>query len=337
MILLDAIYINKSGGKVLLEYLVESIVESGLDCHFLIDARLNGNFPQLSADRVTYLESSFLKRYRFYSKHKDSYQKILCFGNIPPLRKCKATVYTYFHQLLFLGLPPEIKGLSRLKFKLKMFVFRALHGNTDYFLVQSENVQHGLAQSYGFPKDRILMYPFYPELTALKSKVIREPNSFIYVSSGAVHKNHSKLFAAFARFYQQHKKGSLTVTLRDTDLHLKQLVEEYQQQNIPINNIGFVPRQALSAQYAKHHYLIYPSLSESFGLGLIEAIQFDCQVLAADLPYSYQVCEPSLTFDPNSEEAIAKAFEQAVNTSLPKTIPTISNRIKDLISILKAN
>ena len=50
--------------------------------------------------------------------------------------------------------------------------------------------------------------------------------------------------------------------------------------------------------YSYIDYLIFPSLSESYGLPLIEARFNDVKIIASDLDFVYDVCQPFLVFDP---------------------------------------
>ena len=65
----------------------------------------------------------------------------MCFGNVPPTTKIKATVYTYFHQLLYLENTFSNGVLSGLSRKLKIYIISIFSVNTDYWLVQTENVK----------------------------------------------------------------------------------------------------------------------------------------------------------------------------------------------------
>ena len=83
--------------------------------------------------------------------------------------------------------------------------------------------------------------------------------------------------------------------------------------------------------------MIFPSLAESFGLGLIEAIECGCKVIGADLPYTYEVCEPSIVFDPMDDESIFEAFEKSLDDAVKTSSPKIRNNINELINILQDN
>ena len=82
-------------------------------------------------------------------------------------------------------------------------------------------------------------------------------------------------------------------------------------------------------------FTIYPSLVESFGLPLIEAAQLGTQVIAADLPYVYEVIEPSLTFDPYSTQSISNAILKAIETiNLPETKVLVENKLDNFIDFI---
>ena len=70
MILIDAIYINNSGGLVLLQYLIKELEKSKLDIFYLLDDRTEQLFSNLNEDRCKFMSSSFYKRVVFYTKNK---------------------------------------------------------------------------------------------------------------------------------------------------------------------------------------------------------------------------------------------------------------------------
>ena len=64
--------------------------------------------------------------------------------------------------------------------------------------------------------------------------------------------------------------------------------------------------------YKISDFLIFPSLNESLGLPLIEASLHKLPIIASNLDYVYEVCEPNLTFDPNSEEDLTQKILEAI-------------------------
>jgi len=336
MILVDALYINNGGGKILLDYLILKLNESSLDVYYLLDDRIIGNHPEINPEKIKYLKGNFIKRQVFYTTNKHKFSKVFCFGNLPPNIKLKAPVFTYFHNLIYLHVPTEFSLKERLKFKLKISILKRIAKNTDYWLVQSELIKSKLEQKIEFKSENIKVVPFYPQFEKLELNIIRDEIKYLYVSNATPHKNHIRLINAFCQFYDKNKKGKLVLTVNKDYTSVLDLIESKTMNGYPIINIGFVDRVTLQKEYMSSSYLIFPSLSESFGLGLSEAIECGCKVIAADLPYTYEVCEPSLTFNPFDENTICNAFEYTLSSETIKpSLTKIKNNIDQIIGFLK--
>ena len=336
MILIDALYINDGGGKILLDCLIIQLKKSNLDVYFLLDDRIIGEHPEINPDRVEYLKGSFIKRQFFYRKNKHRFTKVFCFGNLPPNVRLKATVFTYFHNLIYLNVPKEFSLKERLKFELKISIQKRIAKNTDYWLVQSDLIKDKLQPKIPFKSESIKVMPFYPQFEELNLNVTREKNTYLYVSNATPHKNHKRLIDGFCQFFDKNKKGKLVLTVNEDYPVVLDLIHDKIVQGYPIKNIGFVDRLTLQKSYLSSEFLIFPSLTESFGLGLIEAIECGCKVIGADLPYMYEVCEPSLIFNPLDENSIFNALENALNSETIKpSLARIQNNINQIISLLK--
>lgn len=335
MILIDALYINNGGGKVLLDYLIEQLEALDSEVHYLLDLRIINNHPAISkANEVTYMDANLLKRHKFYLSNKKSFSCTLCFGNIPPTAKMQSTVYTYFHQPLYLVLPKSLGQISRFKFWAKSKIVNHFKKHTDFWLVQSKTIASKLATKFEVPSLKIYQLPFYPPIPCDGVRYTRVPNSFIYVSAAGPHKNHVSLINAFCDNYDKMGSGSLTVTVSDSNIEVFELLNRKINEGYPIKNIGFVKRADLFEQYQTHEYLIFPSFAESFGLGLVEAIENGCKVIGANLDYTYEVCQPSLTFDPSMQSSIQKSIETAISNKLDPSKQVIQNKIVELLNTI---
>jgi glycosyltransferase involved in cell wall biosynthesis len=335
MILLDAVFINNSGGKILLDYLIEELEKSNLTVFYLLDRRIFNNHKEIkSSNTVRYLEGSLIKRHLFYRDHKQDFTKVLCFANLPPTIRLEVDVFTYFHQLLFLQVSSDLDLYKRCIFRLKSFVFRNLVRNSNFWLVQSTQMKRELTQVMKNISDQdVMVLPFYPPLVGVET-IKRKVNSFLYVSGGEHHKNQNRLIESFCLFYDRHKKGELNLTIGDEFNSLAVLIEELRVAGYPIVNHGFLGRRKLSEIYRSSEFVIYPSLAESFGLGIIEGIESGCKIIGADRPYLYAVCEPSGVFDPESIPDMTRAMEKAAFEPIEPTEQLISNEIKKLINLL---
>lgn len=333
MILIDALYINGGGGKVLLDFLIQELEKTDKDVFYLIDERITGEIQSIKeTNKLLFYKAGILSRRKFYCEYKDLFTSVLCFGNLPPEIRLKAKVYTYFHQHLYLEIPHDFSVKSKIMYKLKTRILYALRKNTDYWLVQSKYVQDRLADKYKVSNIKIL--PFYPPLP-VSSTGERQENSYVYISNGTKHKNHINLIEAFCRFYDIEKKGKLLLTVSKDYPEIYEKIEEKKNQNYPIENIGFVKRSDLAVIYQSAEFIIYPSLSESFGLGLVEAIENGCKVIAADLPYTFAVCEPSLIFHPLHIPSIVQALSLSLQKNNNPSENKVKSNISEIISLLQ--
>jgi len=331
MILIDALYAYQSGSKVLLDYLIAEFEKKDQTVFYLIDARVPSTSYSIKRNnKILFLDASFYKRLNFYRKHKNDFNKIFCFGNVPPPIKITAEVYTFLHQRIYLELPEDLPLLTKLSFIAKTRIVNLLRKNSDFWIVQNKNMQMKLFERLHIPQNNILVLPFYPAIQG-NENVERNDLGFLYVSHPFLYKNHFRLIEAFCNFYDKTKKGKLTLTVDKSFTELYDFIAEKNKNNYPIHNIGFVKRQELYRYYKENQYLVFPSLSESFGLGIIEAIESGCNVIGADLSYTYEICEPSLVFDPNSTESMTEAFFMA--TDIKKVKPSVA-KITDKMEML---
>ena len=337
MILIDALYINNGGGKVLLDYLVEQLEATELSLCYLFDKRVEENpYTIKSSNKVYYKQASLITRNQFYRKHKKYFDKVLCFGNLAPLTRLSIPVFTYFHQRAFLSIPTDIPLKMYIGFYIKSRIFRYLLKNTDELWVQTPLMQEEIERKKIISSEKIKQLPFYRD-EDLTEKFSKTKNSFIFASTGTPYKNHTRLINAFCSFYNKHRQGTLILTVdADKFPELAQLIDNRIAEGFPIKNIGFVDRKTLIEAYQCTEYHIFPSLAESFGLGIVEAIECGCKIIGADLPYMYEICEPSIVFDPLNEKAIEHAFQQAISKEERPTIQKISNKINELIQRLKS-
>lgn len=333
MILIDAIYINSGGAKILLEYLLQEITTKKLNgnCFVLLDKRCVLPEVLLSDFKHRHLKASEISRYSFYKKNKNRFSKILCFGNVPPVIKCKKQiVFTYFHQ------PNFVDSLSfnfqNFHFLLKRTYINFLLGNSNYFIVQTENMMKKFSKRYRVNLKKLKVIPFYPSIENSGAKKVF---SFFYPSLGYPHKNHLSLLNAFKKFYDKNKTGELILTIPKSDHQLFKRINDLKEDGYKIKNLGFAPRKKIFKYFNQSQYLIFPSLHESFGLGIIEGILTNCKLIAPDLDYVNSICEPSILINPESESSLISAFDQALKGKYIKnSVLKIKNEIDDLLKIL---
>lgn len=335
MILIDALHINNGGGKILLDYLILKLEESDKKIYYLLDARLNINEYKIKpSNQVSFVEANYFKRKQFYRRNKNLFSTVLCFGNLPPNLSVNAQVLTYFHQPMFLNIPRDFTFIEKFQFQIKTKILKSLKKNTDFWLVQNEMIKDVLSKKYKLNSKDILVMPFYQPFEKKAKIPVRKKNSYLYVSNATPHKNHTRLIDAFCDFFDKTQKGQLILTVSSQFEYIVNLISKKRSKGYPIVNIGFVNRLELQELYLSSEYLIFPSLAESFGLGLVEAIENGCKVIGSDLPYTYKVCNPSITFNPFDSKSIQTALEKSLFENIPETNQVITNKIDELIELL---
>jgi glycosyltransferase involved in cell wall biosynthesis len=334
MILIDAIYIYDGGGKVLFDLLVNELQKKPLDIHYLVDKRIEADFRKKNLNKITFLKPSFVSRTLFYIRNYFKFKTVFCFSNIPPPIPLPSNIITYFHNVLYL----EKFSQDDLKLNLLAFLKKGiaffLRNNTNMWVVQTEQIKNKIEKIWQIPTTKIEVLPFY-KILAPKKVFKNKPNEvikFLYVSAGHKHKNHTLLLNAFARFVKAFPNSQLYITIGSDFPDILKKIQEY---NIPeIVNLGNLPIEEILQLYLNMDIVIYPSLHESFGLGLIEASKFSLPIMAADLPYVYSVVTPNMVFDPLSEESIFYSLTQYQTILGSKSTCNCESKLDELVTLI---
>ncbi len=330
MILIDAVYVNSGGGKALLQELLGGLRAKGKFA-LLCDARMAG--VDTSGYKVMVIPPRELARRDFYRRHRHLLRRVFCFGNVPPPFRLGAEVAVYFHNVLLCSGAKNQSWYDKLSGVLKMAYIRWLRRNADVFLVQTKLVESALAHDLGSGVP-IIELPFYP--SCLPSPGSTGPaegkwSRYAYVSNGYPHKNHARLIAAWVMLAQAKVYPELHLTLYGEWEGIYEQIEKAQSLGARITNHGFTDSRRL---YHACGYQIYPSLVESFGLGLVEAADAGCAVIASDLSYVYSAIRPSGVFDPTSVEAIYQAVVATHGKPAPPSKIVASNEMGRLVDWL---
>ena len=334
MILVDALFINKGGGAVLLQYLIEKILAhpGGNDFFFLLDPRFDK--PQNLTKNYTIIPNKLSDRIKFYKQHKNDYSKVFCFANTPPPVKLKVPVYTYSHNQKLLEAPKQKFKKSYWRLYLKYLVIKLYNNNTDYYIVQTPHMVEELLATGLKDAAHCLQIPFY-DAEKYKGATIpfeqRPADEFAFVSTPSPQKNYPTLLDAWEHLHSQGHTPALHITIDATAPHLLTRIEEMKAKGIRIFNYSYIDPREL---YFKYRYLVCPSVMESFGLPLIESVESGMKVLAPDMPYVYDVIKPSITFNPWDKTSIAAAVITALHTNLPFPEVITKNEVDKLLNLL---
>lgn len=129
------------------------------------------------------------------------------------------------------------------------------------------------------------------------------PIRLLFPSHVGPHKN----FTLLARVMEDPsvaRRFALTLTADSSelvgDLCLRDL---FARAGAAVEFTGPVPRSSLEALYGAHDAVVFPSLAESFGQPLVEAMTMGLPVVAADRAWAREVCEDAALFADPSDPA----------------------------------
>lgn len=128
-------------------------------------------------------------------------------------------------------------------------------------------------------------------------------NFFIYVGNFYPHKNIERLIEAFLKL----REDVQLILIGPNDFFAKRLVQSFKRTELKKKIIFYhnPTSSDLVFFYKNALALIHPSLSEGFGLPLLEAAYFGCPIIASDIPVFKELLdERYLSFNPLSVDDI---------------------------------
>jgi len=327
--------IKNGGGKELLEYLLKYINQKYpyLIVHVYLDSSLM-NIKVVNNRRIFLLSHSLEKISLFGKKLNNA----LYFGNLPPFRKVDNSMVYIHNPYLIMTFSQLWSKSMRLFFKYSMqkMYIKIFIKNVDIVACQTRVVQNAIGLIYKHKNIKLL--PFFQLCDKYKKTKNIKKYDFCYVSLAHKHKNHALLFNALELLANKGLRLRLAVTIERDEYALIDKIDRINAiGSVQVTNMGVISKKAVCKLYSDSKCLVFPSLEESFGLGLIEAVEMGLDVVAADLKYVYEVVNPSLVFDPNNSKSCANAIERYLILAQHSTsIGVIENKIDHLVkSFLK--
>jgi len=338
-LILYAPNVNTGGGKTLLLGLLKAL--EGRDCLLILDQRLV--HPTIKSNILTKVNTTFSSRFKAEIALKNNSQPgdtILCFHSMPPLFKSKAKVIVYFHNKHMIGsakLMFNEGAWTIFKLTIERIIAKIFYKNVNQYLVQSQSTKRSLDFYYSKKMSQVDIFPFadFPDDSFDNVTDADKKFEFIYVSAGLKHKNHLNLLKSWVYLAKNGLFPKLTLTLANdnavsnnsaTIIEMNRLIEKY---HLKIENLGWVNSQEVLRMYSNSKALIYPSFMESFGLPLIEAKNIGLPIIASELDYARDVCNPDESFDPNSHISIARAVMRFLKTETQQNIIYSSKEFVD--------
>jgi glycosyltransferase involved in cell wall biosynthesis len=334
MIVIEASNIYFRGGYVLLEQILDYCEENSIDAQVFIGYRdvyeclHKKKYKHISLQKTNEIITLF--RYLHKREH------VLFFCNLPPFVSCENSMI-YAHNILFFQSAMPGTGVSLL-FNLKKFIYfywiKLFARNVDVVACQTTEVQRVLWKNLNVKSE---IYPFYRTASPLN---MAKEYEFCYIGSGVMHKNNKRLLDAVDRLSEKYQ-FRIVLTIENNE-NYRDLIGKIEAINTKyartvVVNKGIVPYSEVAEIYSASGALIFPSLAETIALPLIEGLQYGLRVLSSDLPFTYQVVENPIVFNPERVDEIVGVMENELNGMYADVIQKnkITNKLPKLIQYLR--
>lgn len=218
------------------------------------------------------------------------------------------------NQILLLHNPHLVKPLYYLdKFLFHRLLFNLNHKFVNKCIVQTDLMKESLITNYPhFVNSTFaLLMPVKKSFTSIHKPVYHETNlDLFYPASFYKHKNHiiiNKVITSNNFYKIDSIKFTLTITEQDwlKISYLNNITNKH------IKFVGTLKHSEVRDYYINSGILFFPSLDETFGLPLLEAMKMGLFILCANLPYAKLLCgDEAIYFDPHDEISIINSIEE---------------------------
>jgi glycosyltransferase involved in cell wall biosynthesis len=219
---------------------------------------------------------------------------------VPVPRTSGPTVVT-LHDVQHRDLP-EFFGPARRSFR-RVAYDRATRAATAV-VVTTEFVRERALELLELEPERVHVIPHAINHTLFRPGDDEREAYLVYPARPWPHKNHARLFEAFALLRKDRPRLRLVLTGGGLE-RLGELPEG-------VERWGIVAPADLASLYRRAACLVFPSLYEGFGLPPLEAMACGCPVAASNVTAIPEVCgDAAVLFDPTDPQAIANAVLEA--------------------------
>jgi glycosyltransferase involved in cell wall biosynthesis len=315
-LILFAPNVNTGGGLVLLQALLsDPQLPPG---PMFLDARAADRLVLPQGSDVRWVRPRVSDRFgaeRALANTARAEDLVVCFHGLPPIFRSAARVVVFLQNRLYLSQNPlsDYPWRTATRIAIERTISRVFRHRVSRYVVQTPSMRRALLAWHGGQPVVSVCPAVDKQIAALRPShetpaVVRD---FIYVADGVGHKNHARLLDAWRLLAAEGLRPSLALTLGERDQALVKVVEEAAlRDGLNITNLGQIGRESTFEAYRSSRAMVFPSTAESFGLPLIEASRLGLPIVASELDFVRDVCDPVQTFDPNSAVSIARAVRR---------------------------
>ncbi len=336
---IDAVGIRGHGGAAVLCELLRwlPIARPDWEWHvFLFDRRLREFDTPTVSEKVTLEETGMgnggLGRLSWVNRRLPARLEVMgadllfSFANIAPARSgLPQVVFCHQRNAFFSdGIPPRMLFKRwRMRF-MRSHILRGARAS-GAMIVQTKAMRERITEMEPSLDGRIHVIPsgyrtpsVEPNIRVEKKALIdgADRPRLIYVSHPRQHKNHLALVRAMPYILKAMPSASLLLTLDKQRLGHRRYTSfivdiQKEAEHLGVSQrlvwLGILNPDEVAYALQASNLTVFPSLAESFGLGLVESMAAGCPVAAADRSYAHDVCgAAAVYFDPRDSAALAE-------------------------------
>ena len=310
--LIYALGLKTEGGLIILNYILEREFKKSNTIIYL-DSNIE-HLKFLKHVNIKISKSNFISRIILdFKLRNQSFDNVIYLGSIPPIFKLKAkTTYLLFQNINIIPSTFHYSFFFKLDF-VRYLVFLYGKNNVDIFLTINL-ITYNYLYLYKNKVQKIQQVEigvFDKFNKNIKINLNRKIEyDFIYPASGLKHKNHNLLIKSLITLSHLNIYPSIIFTLSEKEysaLNINNIKKKY---NLKIINFRTFNRKKFYNLLKKSRALIYPSISESLGLPLLEASHFGLDILTSNLSFAQDYNISKYTFNPLDSFSIAKTIHK---------------------------
>jgi glycosyltransferase involved in cell wall biosynthesis len=197
---------------------------------------------------------------------------------------------------------------SRAELAYRRVLYKHAVTSSRIVIAISEHARETLLRRYGIDPARVVVIPLGVDHDRLTPGHEQREPFLLYPANPWPHKNHERLYEAFA--IVRRERPELRLVLTGTG-HASALPDG-------VESRGRVSSEELVRLYRTASALVFPSLYEGFGLPPVEAMACGCPVAASRATSLPEVCgDAAELFDPMSPPEMARAIEAVLADPAP--------------------
>lgn len=307
-ILINAITVKEGGGIVVLTKLLNKMrtLDKNIFWIVLVDTTIHDKIQ--TDDQIKLLSFSWIRKSALHFLYWHEYLlpklieklKIDCFfsqTNLLPIKKLACSTFLLLHhsgyfskEFEYLHFKYNTSLLNKVSWFLKKKIIFLSVKKADLITVQTLTLSKEILKQTKINKNKLVVIPhgvgIATEYTMQKKYVPKNEWRIGYITKFGVQKNFEVLFQAIQKLAKQNNINfKLALTIHEGIPQFSYIQKIISEMGIAqyIENHGEIPFNKIRDLYLSLDLFLFPSLCESFGFTLLEAMSYGIPIIASDI------------------------------------------------------